>query len=75
MYMYIIYIYIYIYIYSIKNMSTSKETIDNPDRRAGGYYFIYPWKFWTKQSFSAENFAKTKKAKNQDHVKLHMIFP
>ena len=24
----------------------------------GGYNFIYPWKFWTKQSFSAGNSSK-----------------
>ena len=33
------------YIYILYIMSTSKETIDNPDRGAGGYNFIYPWKF------------------------------
>ena len=37
-----IYIYIYIYIFEIKNISTSKEPIDNPDRGAGGYNFFYP---------------------------------
>ena len=36
------YIYIYIYIFEIKNISTSKEPIDNPDRVAGGYNFFYP---------------------------------
>ena len=71
--------YIYIYTYMIENMSTSKEAIDNPGRGAGGYNFIYPWKFWTKQSFFQGNSAKLcytlwKKAKNEDHWKLHMIF-
>ena len=37
-----IYMYIYIYIFEIKNISTSKEPIDNPDRVAGGYNFFYP---------------------------------
>ena len=39
-------------------MSTSKEAIDNTDRGARGYNFIYPWKFWTKQSFFQESPAK-----------------
>ena len=28
------------------------EAIDNPGREDKGYNFIYPWKFWLKQSFS-----------------------
>ena len=54
-YIYIIYIYIYIYIYVY--IYISKEAIDNADSGAGGYNFIYPWKFWTKQSFFQGNSA------------------
>ena len=69
----------YVFDKKYKKMSTSKEAIDNPGRGAGRYNFIYPWKFWTKQSFFQRNSAKLcythwKKAKNQDHWKLHMIF-
>ena len=39
-------------------MPASKEAINNPDRGAGGCNFIYPWKFWTKQSFFHRNSAK-----------------
>ena len=36
-------------------MSTSEEATDNPDRVGERYNFIYPWKFWAKQSFSPGN--------------------
>ena len=57
-------------------MSTSNETIDNPDRP----WKIYPRKFWTKQSFSLEILQNwvtpigNSIAKNQDHWKLYMLF-
>ena len=38
-------------------MSTSKEAKDNPYRGTGGYNSIYPWTFWTKQSFFQGNSA------------------
>ena len=80
MYIYYNIIFIYIYFSLIESMSTSKEAIDNLDRGTGGYNFIYPWKFWTKQSFFQGNSAKLcytyckSKTKNQDHWKLHMNF-
>ena len=61
----------------IRNMSTSKETTDIPDR--GYIIFIYPWKLWTKQSFSYGNSANcftsigNSKSKIQDYCNLFKL--
>ena len=89
-----IYIQIYIFIYTlfyphilkwffniylIKIMSTCKEIINNIDKWAGRYNFIFPWKSQSAKAFPPENSAKScythwnSNAINQDHWKLHTV--